>query len=37
VVRCHKEGLRTGQHGWPLEVHRELTLIICMNIMSIDR
>jgi hypothetical protein len=24
--------LRTGQHSWPLEVHRELTLIICMSI-----
>ena len=23
--------LRTGQHGWPLDVHRELT-IICMTI-----
>ena len=24
--------LRTGQHGWPLDVHRELILIICMSI-----
>ena len=36
VVRCHNEGLcswlRTGQHGWPLDVHRELILIICMSI-----
>ena len=37
VVWCHKEGLncnwlRTGQHGWPLDVHKQLTLIICMSI-----
>jgi hypothetical protein len=24
--------LRTGQHGWPSDVHRELILIICMSI-----
>ena len=22
--------LKTGQHGWPLNVHRELTLMTCM-------
>ena len=31
VVRCHKKGtynwLRTEQHSWPLDVHRELILI----------
>jgi hypothetical protein len=25
-----KRDLKTGQHCWPLNVHRELTLIICM-------
>ena len=24
--------LRTGQHGWPLKVHGELTLMTCMSI-----
>ena len=35
VVRCHKKGLKkitTGQHSWTLNVHRELTSIICMSI-----
>ena len=36
VVRCHKKEncnwLRTGQHGWPLDIHREQTLIIRMSI-----
>jgi hypothetical protein len=32
VVRCHMaKWLRTGQHGWPLDVHRKLILIICMS------
>jgi hypothetical protein len=36
VVRCHKKRnwnwIRTGQHGWPLDVHRELILTIWMSI-----
>ena len=36
VVRRHKKRtcnwLRTGQHSWLLDVHRELILIICMSI-----
>jgi hypothetical protein len=35
VVRCHKKELcnwlRT-EHGWPLDVHREIIFIICMSI-----
>jgi hypothetical protein len=28
--------LRTGQHGWPLNVNRELALIICMSISQVE-